>query len=147
MRTPPAPPPRTLARRGIRSSVGVPISVDGRVWGVMIAASTRAEPLPPGAETRLAGFTELAGTAIANAQARLELRNYAAEQAALRRVATLVARAAPPEEVFAAVTEEAARLLAADAAAMSRYDADGAITIVAAWGSTGSVPPPRSAPG
>jgi hypothetical protein len=32
------------------------------------------------------------------------------EQAALRRVATLVARAAPPEEVFAAVTEEAGRL-------------------------------------
>ena len=124
--------------RGIRSSVGAPISVEGRVWGVIIAASTRAEPLPPGGETRLAGFAELAGTAIANAQARLELRSYAAEQAALRRVATLVARAAPPEEVFAAVAEEAARLLAADATAMSRYDADGASTIVAAWSSTGS---------
>ena len=124
--------------RGIRSSVGAPISVEGRVWGVIIAASTRAEPLPPGAETRLAGFAELAATAIANAQARLELRSYAAEQAALRRVATLVARAAAPEEVFAAVAEEAARLLAADATAMSRYDADGAATIVAAWSSTGS---------
>jgi len=125
--------------RGIRSSVGAPISVEGRVWGVMIAASTRAEPLPPGAETRLAGFTELAGTAIANAQARLELRSYAAEQAALRRVATLVARAAPPEEVFAAVTEEAGRMLAADATAMSRYDKDGVTTVVGAWSSTGAV--------
>ena len=38
----------------------------------------------------------------------------AGEQAALRRVATLVARAAAPEEVFAAVTEEAGRLLGAD---------------------------------
>ncbi len=95
--------------RGIRSSVGAPISVEGRVWGVIIAASTKAEPLPPGAETRLAGFAELAGTAIANAQARLELRSYAAEQAALRRVATLIARARQPEEVFAAFTEEAGR--------------------------------------
>ena len=44
----------------------------------------------------------------------MELRGFAEEQAALRRVATLVARAAPPEEVFAAVAEEAGRLLAAD---------------------------------
>src|SRR5262249_42876516 len=36
------------------------------------------------------------------------------EQAALLRVAKLVARAAPPTEVFAAVTEEAGRLLSAD---------------------------------
>ena len=125
--------------RGIRSSVGAPISVEGRVWGVIIAASTKAEPLPPGAETRLAGFAELAGTAIANAQARLELRSYAAEQAALRRVATLIARARQPEEVFAAVTEEAGRGLDADYTAMSRYDADGAVTIVAGWEKTGPV--------
>jgi len=125
--------------RGIRSSVGAPISVEGHVWGVIIAASTRAKPLPLGAETRLAGFAELAGTAIANAQARLELRSYAAEQAALRRVATLVARAAPPEEVFAAVTEEAGRLLDVNYASMSRYDADGAVTIVAGWERAGSV--------
>ncbi len=35
-------------------------------------------------EARLAGFTELAATAIANAQARVELRGFAEEQAALR---------------------------------------------------------------
>ena len=74
--------------------------------------STR-EPLPADTEARLAGFTELAATAIANAQARAELRGFAEEQAALRRVAVLVARAAPPEEVFAAVAEEAGRLLRA----------------------------------
>ncbi|HXB50806.1 MAG TPA: hypothetical protein VNW50_23860, partial [Streptosporangiaceae bacterium] len=60
------------------------------------------------------------------------------EQAALRRVATLVARAAAPEEVFAAVTEEAGRLLDVDYTAMSRYDSDHARTIVASWGSTGT---------
>jgi hypothetical protein len=85
-----------LAReRGFRAAVGAPISVEGRLWGVMSVVSTRGEVLPADTEMRLVGFTELVGTAIANAQARLELRDYADEQAALRRVATLVARASP----------------------------------------------------
>jgi signal transduction histidine kinase len=122
---------------GFRAAVGVPVSVEGRLWGVMIVDS-RAGPLPSGTEERLAGFTELAATAIANAQARVELRGFAEEQAALRRVATLVARPAPPAEVFAAVTEVAGRLLVADYLTMIRYDPDGAETIVAAWSSTGA---------
>ena len=125
---------------GVRATVGVPVNVEGRLWGVMIVGS-RAEPLPAGTEARLAGFTELAATAIANAQARLELRGFAGEQAALRRVATLVARAAAPAEVFAAVTEEAGRLLHADHAAMIRYDPDGVRTVVASWSSTGAAFP------
>ena len=44
------------------------------------------------------------------------------EQAALRRVATLVARETSPAEVFAAVTEEVGRLLAIDIATMLRYE-------------------------
>jgi len=122
---------------GFRASVSVPVIVEGRLWGVLVVEYTREEPLPAGTEARLAGFTELAATAIANAQARVELRGFAEEQAALRRVATLVARAAPPEEVFAAVAEDAGRLLGADYAAMVRYDADGARTVVAAWSRTG----------
>jgi signal transduction histidine kinase len=128
---------------GFRAAVGVPVSVEGRLWGVMIADS-RADPLPAGTEAQLAGFTELAATAIANAEARVELRGFAEEQAALRRVATLVARAAVPEEVFASVTEEASRLLQADYATMSRFGPDGAITVVAAWSSTSAVFPPGS---
>jgi signal transduction histidine kinase len=73
----------------------------------------------------------------------MELRGFAEEQAALRRVATLVARAAPPEEVFAAVTAEAGRLLGAHDAWMSRYDPDGARTLVAVWNSTGAALPPQ----
>jgi signal transduction histidine kinase len=106
----------------------------------MLLAS-REEPLPTGIEARLAGFTELAATAIANAQARVELRGFAEEQAALRRVATLVARAATPEEVFAAVTEEAGRLVGADYTTMARFDPDGARTVVAAWSRTGAAFP------
>ncbi|MCW2575638.1 MAG: histidine kinase [Modestobacter sp.] len=122
---------------GFRSAVGVPISVEGRLWGVMAVASGRAEGLPTDTEARTAGFTELAATAIANAQARVELRDHAEEQAALRRVATLVARAAPAEEVFAAVTAEVGRVLCAESTALSRYDADGTATVVGGWDSRG----------
>ena len=124
------------AGSGFRAAVGVPVSVESRLWGVMILAS-RTGPLPVGTEARLAGFTELAATAIANAQARVELRGFAAEQAALRRVATLVARAAPPAEVLAAVTEEAGRLLHASHVTTVRYSPDGTVSVVAAWDSTG----------
>ena len=125
---------------GVRASVGVPVMVAGELWGVMLAA-TRSEPLPADTEARLAGFIELAATAIANAQARTELREFAQEQAALRRVATLVARAAPPQEVFAAVIAEAGRLLDADVTGMGRYDQDGTTTILATWSSTGAAVP------
>jgi hypothetical protein len=65
-------------------------------------------------------------------QARL--RQIADEQAALRRVATLVARGAAPEEVFTAVAEEVGRLFPVDRASMGRYEPGGASTILAAWG-------------
>ncbi len=135
-------PAADVAREhGIRSSAGAPVSVEGRLWGVMLVSSTGEEPLPADTERRLAGFTELVGAAIANAQARVELRRYADEQAALRRVATLVARAAPAGEVFAAVSEETGLVLSADYAGMSRYDPDGMATAVGMWTRTG-IPPP-----
>jgi signal transduction histidine kinase len=63
-----------------------------------------------------------------------DLRVLVEEQAALRRVATLVARGTPPEEVFAAVVEEVGRLLSVDLASMCRYESDGTLTWVASWG-------------
>jgi GAF domain-containing protein len=127
---------------GIHSVVGAPISVEGRLWGAMNLVSTRAEPLPPDTEDRLARFTELVGTAIANAQARVELRAHADEEAALRRIATLVARAPPPEDIFAAVTAEVGRVLAADVTVMNRFAPDGTQTVLGAWSSTGAPPVP-----
>jgi GAF domain-containing protein len=118
---------------GVRSSVGAPISVEGRLWGVIHAASTREQPLSADAETRLASFTELVATAIANAESRVALARLVEEQAALRRVATLVARGARPGEVFGAVAEEVAGLLPVTSAAMGRFDPDGMVTTVAAW--------------
>jgi GAF domain-containing protein len=121
---------------GIRSSVAAPISVEGRPWGVIHAASTREQPLPPDTEARLTSFTELVATAIANAESRTGLARLAGEQAALRHVATLVAQAVPPEEVFAAVTEEVARLLPVDFVHMGSYGDDETVTVLGASGST-----------
>ena len=128
------PVAETARKFAIRATVGIPIHVEGGLWGVMLVGS-RAQPLPAGTEARLAGFTELAATAIANAQARVELRGFAEEQAALRRVATLVAQAAPPKQVVTAVTREAGRLLHADYAAMVRYCPDATISVSATWDS------------
>ena len=57
----------------VRSTVGVPIVVEGHLWGVLTAASSRPEPLPGDTEARFADFTDLAATAIANTQAREDL--------------------------------------------------------------------------
>jgi signal transduction histidine kinase/uncharacterized protein YoaH (UPF0181 family) len=121
----------TVRRMGIRSSVATPIVVQGRLWGATVAG-TRREHLPTDTEQRMAGFTELIGTAIANAEGRAqledsrdELRRLADEQAALRRVATLVAHGVRPDEIFAAVSDEVARLVGTDSATVMRYDDDG----------------------
>jgi signal transduction histidine kinase len=66
-----------------------------------------------------------------------ELRHLADEQAALRRVATLVARSASPSDVFATVTREVGLLSGADLARMERYEADGTVTGVAGWSREG----------
>ena len=58
---------------GLRSSVGAPITVAGRLWGLIVVASTGENALPPGTEDRLADFTDLVATAITNADAQAEL--------------------------------------------------------------------------
>jgi len=127
--------------RGVRSAAGAPIIVEGRIWGVIFAGSNLRQPLLPDTEARLASVTELVATAIANAESRAGITRLAEEQAALRRVATLVARGAPAVEVFGAVTEEAGQLLQADQTTMSRYESDDTATIVAGWSKTGDVLP------
>jgi PAS domain S-box-containing protein len=64
---------RELRRVGFRSSVGAPVFLENRLWGAMIVLSVEAIPFPDGAEQRIADFAELAGQALANAQAREEL--------------------------------------------------------------------------
>src|SRR6202042_3077360 len=68
-------------------------------------------------------------------QARLG--QLAEEQAALRRVATLVAQATPPEEVFAAVAAEVGQLFRVELANLFRYDPGRMATSVTTWGPAG----------
>lgn len=93
---------------GVRAVVAAPVLVEGRLWGVITTGSTHDERLPADTESRLGRFTELMATAIANANAREALQRLADEQAALQRVATLVAQGVPPAELFSAVTKEVA---------------------------------------
>jgi signal transduction histidine kinase len=58
---------------GWRSSVGAPVIVEGDLWGIVVVASTTERPLPHDTEGRLAKFTELMATAIANAESRTAL--------------------------------------------------------------------------
>lgn len=128
----------TVRRLGIRSGVGAPITVDGHLWGAMMAASTDPEPLGPATESKIAAFTELVATAISNAEARVELARLASEQAALRRVATLVARSVTSPELFQAVSQEVGLLLDVDGTAMVRYHGDDSATMVGSWSRVGS---------
>src|ERR1700739_4552610 len=67
-----------------------------------------------------------------NARLYAEYRRLAAEQAALRRLATLVARGVEPSEVFDAVVKEMRRCLLTERAGLWRYETSGEITLLAA---------------
>ena len=62
-----------LRRLGIRAAVAVPIQVDGRVWGISVAAWQSPAPSPAATGSRMAEFTELMATAISNADGHAEL--------------------------------------------------------------------------
>jgi signal transduction histidine kinase len=119
---------------GLGAGVGAPVIVEGRLWGLMATYARLGQPLAADTEARLANFAELVATAIANAESRADIARLAEEQAALRRVATLVARGVPPEEVFAAVVDEVARLLPVAFASLGRFESDGTGTVMATSG-------------
>jgi signal transduction histidine kinase len=120
---------------GIEASIGAPIVVDGRVWGVLTVSRTREHgPFPVGAEHRLGDFAALVAQAIANAEARREAAALAEEQAALRRVATLVAAARPKAEVLDAVTREVGDVFAAQAVYLVRWEGvRDEVVVVTGW--------------
>jgi signal transduction histidine kinase len=104
------------AELGIQAAIGAPIVVDGHIWGMIMASrKTVDDPFPPGSEHRLGDFAALVAQAIANSEARLEVAALAEEQAALRRVATLVAGGRPRPEVLDAATREVGAIFSARA--------------------------------
>jgi signal transduction histidine kinase len=76
---------------GIRSVVGAPIHVAGRLWGALMVTSELANAFPAGTELRISSFAELVTAALANADAREQLaasraRIVEAADAARRRI-------------------------------------------------------------
>jgi signal transduction histidine kinase len=69
----PGPTAERMRRAGMRSAVGVPIIVDGRLWGALVIGSSQSEPMPPETEARIGDFADLVGIAVSNAETRAEL--------------------------------------------------------------------------
>jgi PAS domain S-box-containing protein len=115
---------------GIRSVVGVPVVVDGQLWGAVTAGTAEDAGLSPDTESRLGQFTELMATAISNTEARAEVERLAQEQAALRRVATLVAQGVRPADLVSAVSHEVSRLFGTGAAVLKfEHDPPGIVFV------------------
>ena len=131
-------------RESTAEAVAVPVTIDGRAWGLSVITVPGSQPLARDAEARIAGFAELVASAIAGAEARSEQQRLADEQRALRRVATLVARGASQADVFDAVALEAARVLGEESITLLRYERDGGSTLVASHG--GRAPLDRPVP-
>jgi PAS domain S-box-containing protein len=127
-----------LAQRGVDrhgetvgARVAVEVTLDGRVWGLITASWRGEQPPPLDTEERMSKFAELLETAIASAEARAQRERLAEEQAALRRVATLVARESSPADLLGVVAEEVAGVLDTEAIGMLRFEPDGTATLVA----------------
>ncbi len=117
--------PRLAARLqtlGVTSLVAAPITVSGALWGAVVVSVTGTKTFAADDEDRIEEFANLVAVALANAEAREQVKNLAEVRGALSRVAVAVATATTPESVFETVTEEVGRLLGADAANLVRFD-------------------------
>jgi signal transduction histidine kinase len=112
---------------GVGSSVGAPIVVEGRLWGLMTASWRTGHQPSPAADERMAQFTDLVATAIANADTRAELtasraRVVAAGDESRRRIERDLHDGAQQRLVHTVITLK----LAQRALAKSDGDGDGA---------------------
>lgn len=132
-----------VALPGGRRAFAEPFEQDGAYvvhsWGETRRSRRRPERLRiPGSEsTRRTTHDDLAEWH----RAQLELSRLAEEQAALRRVAMLVAGQASADEIFAMLAEEVARLLGGDRGTVGRYEPDGTMTVTAYWSNGGRMLP------
>ena len=116
------------AALGVRLTLRYPLAIPS---GHLLDASGYSQ-VTDGASAKAVVFQPGTRTD-ANAESRSALARLAGEQAALKRVAILVARGTPSEQVFAAVTEEVGRLLCVDMTHMCRYEPGNTMTFVATW--------------
>jgi signal transduction histidine kinase len=130
------------AELGFEASIGAPIMVDGKVWGVVSASRTEpGDVFADGDERRLCDFAVLVAQAIVNAEVRGETAALVAEQTSLRQIATLVAGGHTPAEVFDAVLAEAAALFGAETVTLLQWQGVlDEVVVMASW-SAPDVPP------
>jgi signal transduction histidine kinase len=134
-------------RRALVTSTGRLLADDSRGWlhgarlvlpaggGELVLPSGEHVMAEPLGEDEVFVVRDLAGARAPRRDPGDELRILADEQAALRRLATAVARGAPPPEIFRAVAAEIAPLLGADDAAVARFESDDTAAVVAGVGS------------
>ena len=130
--------PQLAHRHGFNASAAVPVVIHGKLRGALVVVGRR-EAFPHSIEEHLANFADLAATAVSAADARQELRLLANEQAAVRRVAELVARGATLDEIFNAVASETSSLLGNLATSLLRYDSP---TMSPSWSAGTNSPTP-----
>ena len=139
-----------LGPRGAASAILIVCSIT--VWntaqeeGPFVRDSVTDSLLATQLFIAIAAVTSLLLAAVTAEGTRAARRLAAAEseQAALRRVATLVAGDAPPSRVFEQVTEEVGRLLGLPGANVMQYDGASTAIVVGAWSDDGQ---PRFAVG
>ncbi len=123
---------RSANEHRVPTSIGVPITIAGRTWGVFVATSL-SRAMPPRAEQRLARFAEAVTPTILSAQARTQLTQ---EQFALRRVAELMARGAGADDVFAVVVLQASELARGADVTVTQWEGPDLLRVIAAHGAT-----------
>jgi signal transduction histidine kinase len=129
---------------GIDASIGAPVIVDGRVWGVVTASRLRGrETFPPNAEDHLGDFAMLFALAIGNAAWQRSLASMLEEQSALRRIATLVAGGRSAAEVLGEIVRQVGVTFGALAVEVVRWQGvQDEVEILRGW-TGGATPPPK----
>jgi signal transduction histidine kinase len=127
---------------GWQASIGAPIIVDRKVWGVVAASRKEpGDPFPHGDEERLRDFSALVAQAIVNAEARSETAALVAEQSSLRHIATLVAAGHAQSAVLDAVSDAAGRLFGAASVTLVQWQGvHDEVVVTEAWNAPGSTP-------
>lgn len=100
----------------------------------MSAAIARARVCRPPNGSTVSSPSPASLPPLDNAHLYADVRRMADEQAALRRVATLVARGVGPDLVFARVAGEVGTLLGADGTAIVGFEPDGEATLMGRYG-------------
>lgn len=132
-----------IAAQHLSCGISVPVLIDDRIWGCITVTTRRPSGFSSDEEQWLESFADLISAALANAQARKDLRFRARLEETLREVA--VASASGAHDIHALgqlVAERVSELLHAPSAALTRFEPD-RLTVL---GRAGSAPVPAEVP-